>query len=92
MWRHCVAQRERPVPKGWFDLPLLPLGAEEQCSAGENKQCLTASVAMMLLMRLTSPMLIRRVGGGSWHTPRTTAYASADVPDDTKPLKPGDPA
>ena len=28
---------------------------------------------MTLLMRLTLPMLIRRVGEGSWHTPQTTA-------------------
>ncbi len=30
----------------------------------------------MRVMRLTSSMLIRRVGGGSWHTPQTTAYTN----------------
>lgn len=48
---------------------------------------------MMLLMRLTSPMLIRRVGGGSWHTPQTTVYTNEaelrDLLAETPSLLPG---
>lgn len=48
---------------------------------------------MMLLMRLTSLMLIRRVGGGSWHTPQTTAYTNEaelrDLLAETPSLLPG---
>ena len=47
----------------------------------------------MLLMRLTSLMLIRPVGGGSWHTPETTAYTNEaelrDLLAETPSLLPG---
>lgn len=48
----------------------------------------------MPLVRLTSPMLIRRDGGdGSWHTPHTTAYTNEaelrDLLAETPSLLPG---
>ena len=47
----------------------------------------------MRAMRLTSSMLIRRVGGGSWHTPQTTAYTNEaelrDLLAETPSLLPG---
>ena len=47
----------------------------------------------MRVMRLTSSMLIRRVGSGSWHTPQTTAYTNEaelrDLLAETPSLLPG---
>ncbi|MBV9049649.1 MAG: hypothetical protein JOY58_15340 [Solirubrobacterales bacterium] len=48
---------------------------------------------MTLVMRLTFPMLIRRVGEGSWHTPQTTTYTDdaelRDLLAETPSLLPG---